>query len=135
MGFTFIEDVTKKNGAGLYYYTDLITSKDIGLANEDAMVFWGTYTTCFKGPYTAFASFNIQFRWGGDPDLWFGFKLNKLIEGYNSGQVARRWLNLMLKNSPNYILPITGYGGAPDTLHSIPPTSSFMKDLLSATLK
>ena len=123
MKFAFTMDKNKRNGTGKYYITNMLNSKQIDMSTEEDMVFWGTYSTYFKGPHTAFASFNIQFRWEEDSNSWFGFKLNKYITGYNSGQAARRWLNLMLRNSPNYILFTTGRGDSPDVINS------FLKDL------
>ena len=107
MKFTFKKD--KVNGNSLYYSTNVVNSIQLGL-NEEDLVFWGTYCTHFKGPHTAFASFNIQFRWEKDSHSWTGFKLNKFISSRNSGQVTRCWLNLMLNNSPSYILYNGGYG-------------------------
>lgn len=84
----------------IFYVTNEVQNPPPDL-NKVAM--WGTYESRVNGPNTAYATFYYEIRWPMDPDQWFGFTLNKHFVGDNAGQKARRWLNYLLENSPDYV--------------------------------
>jgi hypothetical protein len=86
----------------IFYHTNEIQVVSPTSMEYNKIFVYGSYETRVNGANTAIAYFNCSIRWLTAQDGWFGWYLTKHFSGNNCGIQARRWLNWLLNNTPNY---------------------------------
>ena len=112
--FDFILETDYGNSRMKHYITDVIQKAEYKEQEYSKIFVWGNYTTRNNGPNTSCANFYKQYRWPSKEENWFGFHLLKHFKGNNTGLQARKWLNFLLNNTPDYHVVIEGPYCAPD---------------------